>query len=259
YGPKGVGALFVRASGPRVELTAQIDGGGHEGGLRSGTLNVPGIVGFGEACTICQREMEQEARRLGELRDRLLARLTKELDGVVVHGSMDKRLPNNLNLSFLGVESAALMMAVRDVALSSGSACSTGTPGPSHVLRALGVEDSLVRGAIRIGLGRFNTEEEIEYAAGRIVEAVRKLREASPVYGILRESLGESRGGSRMIWRTHEPRWYGRGSRLRPKPTRVRDAAARGNHRRAWRSGAAALPNPEPRNGTRSARGGLPR
>jgi cysteine desulfurase len=198
YGPKGVGALYVRSRNPRVELVPQIDGGGHERGLRSGTLNVPAIVGFGEACAICQREMEGEGQRLAALRDRLMNRLLAELDEVVIHGSLKHRLPNNLNLSFLGVEATTLMMNVKELAVSSGSACSSATPEPSHVLRALGLPADLARGAIRIGLGRFNTEEEIEYAAGRLIEAVRKLREQSPIYQTMKEKLRSASDAGRQ-------------------------------------------------------------
>jgi cysteine desulfurase len=198
YGPKGVGALYVRSRNPRVELVPQIDGGGHERGLRSGTLNVPAIVGFGEACAICQREMEGEGQRLAALRDRLMNRLLAELDDVVIHGSLEHRLPNNLNLSFLGVEASTLMMNVKEIAVSSGSACSSATPEPSHVLRALGLPADLARGAIRIGLGRFNTEEEIEYAAGRLIEAVRKLREQSPIYQTMKEKLRSASDAGRQ-------------------------------------------------------------
>jgi len=198
YGPKGVGALYVRSRNPRVELVPQIDGGGHERGLRSGTLNVPAIVGFGEACAICQREMEGEGQRVAALRDRLMNRLLAELDEVVIHGSLKHRLPNNLNLSFLGVEATTLMMNVKELAVSSGSACSSATPEPSHVLRALGLPADLARGAIRIGLGRFNTEEEIEYAAGRLIEAVRKLREQSPIYQTMKEKLRSASDAGRQ-------------------------------------------------------------
>ena len=181
YGPKGVGALYVRRRHPRVELRAQIDGGGHERNLRSGTLPVPSIVGFGEACAIAAREMETESARLAALRDRLRARLEAELEDVHVNGSIEHRLPNNLNMSFRGVDSESLLIGLHDVALSSGSACSSATIEPSHVLRALGIGEELARGAIRFGLGRFNTEEEVDYVAGRMVEVVRRLRELSPV------------------------------------------------------------------------------
>ena len=182
YGPKGVGALYVRRRHPRVRLAAQIDGGGHERGMRSGTLNVPGIVGFGAACTLCRAEMAAEASRLSAMRDRLKSRLETELDQVYVNGSMEHRLPHNLNLSFAGVDSEALLMALGDLALSTGSACTSATIEPSHVLRALGVPDGRAHSAVRFGLGRFNTAEEIDYAVERVVEAVRKLRQLSPVY-----------------------------------------------------------------------------
>lgn len=194
YGPKGIGALYVRRRDRRVELQAQVEGGGHERGLRSGTLNVPGIVGFGEACALCSREMQQEARRLGHLRDRLLESLLGGLELVRVNGSMDRRLPGNLNVSFAGVEAAALMRELSGIALSSGSACSSAEAGPSHVLRALGLDDATARGSVRIGIGRFNTDEEIDYAAARIIEAVRRLREQSPIYALLKQEPGA--GGS---------------------------------------------------------------
>jgi len=189
YGPKGVGALYVRRKNPRVQLAAQMDGGGHERGMRSGTLNVPGIVGFGEACAICAREMAEEARRLGALRDRLKDRLLAELDEVYVNGSLAHRLPNNLNMSFAYVEGESLMMAMKDVAVSSGSACTSATLEPSYVLKALGVSDDLAHTSIRFGLGRFNTAEEIEYAAGRVIESVRRLRELSPLYEMAKEGV----------------------------------------------------------------------
>jgi cysteine desulfurase len=180
YGPKGVGALYVRRRNPRVQLAAQIDGGGHESGLRSGTLNVPGIVGFGEACALCATEMPAEAPRLAALRDRLKTLLEEELDDVRVNGTMERRLPNNLNVSFGGVDAEALLMSLPDVALSTGSACSSATVEPSHVLRALGIGER-AHSSVRFGLGRFNTEEEIRYAAGRVSEAVRKLRALAPI------------------------------------------------------------------------------
>ncbi len=186
YGPKGIGALYVRRRNPRVELVAQIDGGGHEGGLRSGTLNVPGIVGLGEACRICLNEMAAESERLKNLRDRLLAQLQEALEGVYINGSMERRLPNNLNLSFAWVDGQALLMGLRDVAVSSGSACSSASPEPSHVLKALGAGPERLQAAIRFGLGRFNTEEEVDYVAGRVIETVRRLRELSPLYELAR-------------------------------------------------------------------------
>jgi cysteine desulfurase len=182
YAPKGVGALYVRRKNPRVQLAAQIDGGGHERGLRSGTLNVPGIVGLGKACDICAKEMAAEGQRLLQLRERLRAAIMDRLDGVSINGSLDCRLPNNLNLSFSGVEGEALLMGIHDVAISSGSACTSAQLAASHVLRAIGVDDDLAHSSIRFGLGRFNTEEEIDYAAARVIETVKKLRELSPAY-----------------------------------------------------------------------------
>jgi len=173
YGPKGVGALYVRRS---CSIAAQIHGGGHEGGLRSGTLNVPAIVGFGEACLLCAREMEGESARTQALRDRLKHRLETALDGVAVNGSMECRLPNNLNMSFAGIEADALLTSLPGIALSTGSACSSATVEPSHVLRALGLSASAARSSVRFGLGRFNTEAEIDEAANLIVESVRRLR-----------------------------------------------------------------------------------
>ena len=189
YGPKGIGALYVRHKNPRVQLTAQMDGGGHERGMRSGTLNVAGIVGFGEACAICQREMAEESARLAELRDRLKDRLLAELDEVYVNGSMKHRLPNNLNMSFAFVEGESLLMGLNDVAVSSGSACTSATLEPSYVLKALGVGDELAHTSIRFGLGRFNTAEEIDYVAGRVVEVVTRLRELSPLYEMAKEGV----------------------------------------------------------------------
>jgi len=189
YGPKGVGALFVRRKNPRVQLAAQIDGGGHERGMRSGTLNVPGIVGFGEACAICRREMAEESARLRRLRDKLAERLLNELDEVYINGSMEHRLPNNLNMSFAYVEGESLLMGISDVAVSSGSACTSATLEPSYVLKALGAGDDLAHSSIRFGLGRFNTEEEVDYVAGRVIETVRKLRELSPLYELVKEGV----------------------------------------------------------------------
>jgi len=176
YGPKGVGALYVRR---RLELPAQMDGGGHEHGMRSGTLNVPGIVGLGQACAICAHEMQEEGARLARLRDRLRARLEVGLTHISVNGSLDHRLPNNLNMSFAGVESEALMMGLSGVAVSSGSACTSAIMEPSYVLKAMGVADDVAHSSIRFGLGRFNTEEEIDCAAAAVVETISKLRELS--------------------------------------------------------------------------------
>lgn len=182
YGPKGVGALYVRRKDPRVDLSAMIDGGGHERGLRSGTLNVPGIVGLGRACELCQKEMAGESERLRRLRDKLKDAIASGLEGTSINGSIDHRLPNNLNVSFAGVEGDALLMGINDVAVSSGSACTSATLEPSYVLRALGVPDELAHSSIRFGLGRFNTDEEIEYAADRVIETVKRLRELSPLF-----------------------------------------------------------------------------
>ena len=178
YGPKGCGALYVRQS-PSVRLVPMIDGGGHENGLRSGTLNVPGIVGFGKACEIAQNEMPEESCRLAGLRNRLRDCLLAGLDHVVVNGCMEHRLPGNLNMSFLQVEGETLLTGLNDVALSSGSACSSGKTHASHVLKALGLSDEAAGSAIRFGIGRFNTEAEIDYVAGRVIELVKNLREVS--------------------------------------------------------------------------------
>jgi cysteine desulfurase len=181
YGPKGVGALYVRRR-PRARLLAQQDGGGHERGLRSGTLDVPGIVGFGKACAIAAAEREAEAVRLVRLRDRLLEVITSQLPDVTVNGSLAHRLPGNLNLSFACVEGEALLLALRDVALSSGSACTSASLEPSYVLRAMGVPDDLAHASLRFGLGRFNTEEEVDHVAALVVDKVRRLRALSPAW-----------------------------------------------------------------------------
>ncbi len=179
YGPKGAGALYVRRG---VQLTAQLDGGGHERGVRSGTLNVPGIAGLGEACAICGREMDEEGARLRRLRDRLRAKLEKELDEVSINGSMRHRLPHNLNMTFAHVEAESLMMGLRGMAVSSGSACTSAIMEPSYVLKAMGVADDAAHSSIRFGLGRFNTEEEVDCAASNVIEAVKKLRELRMQY-----------------------------------------------------------------------------
>ena len=189
YGPKGVGALYVRRKGPRVQLTAQMDGGGHERGMRSGTLNVPGIVGFGEACALCQVEMPEESKRLAHLRDKLRARLERDLDEVYINGTMERRLPHNLNISFAYVEGESLLMGINDVAVSSGSACTSATLEPSYVLKALGAGDDLAHSSIRFGLGRFTTEEEVDYVGAKVVDVVRKLRELSPLYEMAKEGI----------------------------------------------------------------------
>jgi len=178
YGPKGCGALYVRRDAAS-RLVPMIDGGGHEGGLRSGTLNVPGIVGFGQTCEIAQKEMPEESCRVAGLRNRLRDRLVSELDRVTINGCMDHRLPGNLNMSFLHVEGETLLTGLNGVALSSGSACSSGKTHASYVLKALGLSDEAAGSAIRFGVGRFNTEAEIDYVAGRVIELVKNLREVS--------------------------------------------------------------------------------
>ncbi len=183
YGPKGVGALYVRRRRPPVRLSPMMDGGGQQGGLRSGTLNVPGIVGFGETARICREEMPAERERLQALRDRLLDGLRREVDDLRVNGSLRHRLPNNLNVSFPGVDGEALLMGVGDVAMSTGSACASGSREPSYVLAALGIPDAIARASIRVGLGRFNDDEQVDYALRVIGRAVSRLRELSPVYG----------------------------------------------------------------------------
>jgi cysteine desulfurase len=182
YGPKGVGALYVRSSKPRVKLTPLIDGGGHERGMRSGTLNVPGIVGLGKACEISQKEMGAEAERLIALRERLRDGIMSQLDEVYINGHPIQRLPGNLNMSFAYVEGESLLMGLKEIAVSTGSACTSASLEPSYVLKAIGVTDELAYSAIRFGLGRFNTDEEIDYTVNRVVEEVRRLRELSPLY-----------------------------------------------------------------------------
>lgn len=182
YGPKGCGALYVRRRNPRVQMASIIDGGGHERGLRSGTLNVPGIVGFGKAAELCLNEMAEESKRLGALRDRLKAGIFRGLDEVSVNGSMTYRLPNNLNVSFANAEGESLLMGINDVAVSSGSACTSAKMEASYVLKGLGVSEELAHSSIRFGLGRFNTQEEVDYVIQRVVEVVSRLRELSPLY-----------------------------------------------------------------------------
>ena len=182
YGPKGVGALYVRSTKPRVKLTPLIDGGGHERGMRSGTLNVPGIVGLGKACEIAQREMSAEGERLIALRERLKDGIVAELDEVYLNGHAVERLAGNLNMSFADIEGESLLMGLKEIAVSTGSACTSASLEPSYVLKAIGLADELAYSAIRFGLGRFNTEEEIDFTIHRVVEEVRRLREISPVY-----------------------------------------------------------------------------
>jgi cysteine desulfurase len=189
YGPKGVGALYVRRSKPRVRMVAQMDGGGHERGMRSGTLAVPLIVGFGKACEIMSQEGKMESARLILLRERLRDRIMGRLDEVYINGSLEHRLPGNLNLSFNFVEGEGLMMAIKDVAVSSGSACTSSSLEPSYVLRALGVGDELAHSSIRFGLGRFNTDEEVDYVADLVVSKVTRLRELSPLWEMHQDGI----------------------------------------------------------------------
>jgi cysteine desulfurase len=189
YGPKGVGALYVRRRDPHVRLEPLLDGGGHERGLRSGTLPVPNIVGFGAACELCRREMAEEAQRLRALRERLRAGIQGQLEDVFLHGHSTERLPGNLSLGFAFIDSGALMTMMRDVAVSSGSACTSASVEPSHVLRAIGVPDELARGSIRYGLGRFTTAEEVDYAVEETVRAVQHLRAISPDYALHRGAM----------------------------------------------------------------------
>jgi cysteine desulfurase len=189
YGPKGVGALYVRKKAPRVRIAPIIDGGGHERGMRSGTLPVPLIVGFGKACDLCGQEMPTESVRLAAMRDRLQEGILKALDEVYLNGHPTQRLPHNLNLSFAYVEGESLLMGVKEIALSSGSACTSATLEPSYVLRALGVGSDLAHSSIRFGVGRFNNDEEIDYTIKRIIEIVTKLREMSPLYEMAKEGI----------------------------------------------------------------------
>ena len=189
YGPKGVGALYVRKKNPRVRITAQMDGGGHERGMRSGTLPVPLIVGFGKACELCEQEMAKDTTRLIAMRDRLEASITKNLEESYLNGHPTNRLPGNLNISFAYVEGESLLMGMKDIALSSGSACTSATLEPSYVLRALGVGTDLAHSSIRFGLGRCNTDDEIDYTIKKVIEIVTKLREMSPLYEMAKEGV----------------------------------------------------------------------
>lgn len=189
YGPKGIGAIYVRSKGPRVRLTPQMDGGGHERGMRSGTLNVTGIIGLGKACEIAGDEMLEENRRLHELRDKLQAGIFERLDEVYLNGHPTERLPGNLNVSFAYVEGESLLMGISDIAVSSGSACTSATLEPSYVIRALGTDEELAHSSIRFGLGRFNTEEEVDYVTARVSKEVKRLREMSPLYEMAKEGI----------------------------------------------------------------------
>lgn len=199
YGPKGVGALFVRRRNPRVLLAEQINGGGHERGMRSGTLNVPGIVGIGAAAAIAKAEMSQESERLRALRDRLNEKLHANLDELYINGSMEHRLPHNLNVSFAYVEGESLLMGINDVAVSSGSACTSASLEPSYVLKALGAGDDLAHSSIRFGLGRWTTDAEVDYVVEKLTTVVRRLREMSPLYEMVKEGIDLSK----MQWVTH--------------------------------------------------------
>ncbi|HZQ92619.1 MAG TPA: IscS subfamily cysteine desulfurase [Terriglobales bacterium] len=189
YGPKGVGALYVRRKNPRVQVSPIIDGGGHERGMRSGTLNVPGIVGLGKAAALAHEEMPEEMKKLAGLRDRLKDKITAELDEVYINGTLERRLPGNLNISFAYVEGESLLMGINDIAVSSGSACTSATLEPSYVLKALGTGDDLAHSSIRFGIGRFNTQAEVDYVAERVVETVKRLRELSPLYEMAKEGI----------------------------------------------------------------------
>src|SRR5256885_109190 len=198
YGPKGVGGLYVRRRNPRVLLAPLIDGGGHERGMRSGTLNVPGIVGFGKAAELCRLEMASDAERLRALRERLNERLHKGLDEIYINGSTAHRLPHNLNISFAYVEGESLLMGINDVAVSSGSACTSASLEPSYVLKALGAGDDLAHSSIRFWLGRWTTEEEVDYVADKLTRVVSRLREMSPLYELAKEGVDLST----MQWQT---------------------------------------------------------
>jgi cysteine desulfurase len=189
YGPKGVGCLYVRRKNPRVRLVAQIDGGGHERGMRSGTLNVPGIVGLGKACEISHQELEKEAAYTSGLRDGFEKRIFAALDHVHLNGDREHRLPNNSNLSFNYVEGESMIMGIKDVAVSSGSACTSASLEPSHVLRAMGVGDELAHSSIRFGFGRFTTQEQVDFAIDHVIAAVKRLRELSPLYEMVQEGI----------------------------------------------------------------------
>ena len=199
YVPKGISALYVRRKKPRVRLTPIMFGGGHERGMRSGTLNVTGIVGFAKALEPSMDEMASEAERLTGLRQRLFERLTSELDYIFLNGHPTERLPNNLNLSFGYVEGESLMMSVSELAVSSGSACTSASLEPSYVLRALGVGDDLAHSSIRFGMGRFTTVEEVDYAAEQMISAVKRLREMSPLYEMVQEGVDLST----VKWSSH--------------------------------------------------------
>jgi cysteine desulfurase len=189
YGPKGVGCLYVRRKNPRVRLVAQIDGGGHERGMRSGTLNVPGIVGLGKACELSRTDLEKDARHASELRDYFESKIFAALDHVHLNGDKAHRLPSNSNLSFSYVEGESMIMGIKDIAVSSGSACTSASLEPSHVLRAMGVGDELAHSSIRFGFGRFTTKEQVDFAVEHVIAAVKRLRELSPLYEMVQEGI----------------------------------------------------------------------
>jgi cysteine desulfurase len=199
YGPKGVGALYVRRRNPRVQITEQINGGGHERGMRSGTLNVPGIVGLGKACEIAGEEMAAETARLKHLRDYLRNKFENALDYIHVNGNMDHHLPGNLNMSFVHVEGESLLMGINDIAVSSGSACTSATLEPSYVLKALGLGDDVAHSSIRFGLGRFNNKAEVDYVSDKVIGVVKHLREMSPLYEMVKEGIDLSK----IEWAAH--------------------------------------------------------
>lgn len=199
YGPKGAGALYVRRKNPRVRLTPIMDGGGHERGFRSGTLNVPGIVGLGAACEIAQKELAEESKRLTHLRDRLHKGITSKVDFVTLNGHPTNRLPHTVNLSFAYVEGESMLMKINDIAVSSGSACTSASLEPSYVLKALGVGEDLAHSSIRFGLGRFTTEEEVDYVIEKVAREIGKLREMSPLYELAQEGIDPSK----VEWAAH--------------------------------------------------------
>jgi cysteine desulfurase len=199
YGPKGVGALYVRRKNPRVQLVPIIDGGGHERGMRSGTLNVPGIVGLGKAAELARLEMAEESVRLEGLRNRLRDGIMSRIPEVFINGHETRRLPGNLNMSFAYVEGESLLMGISDIAVSSGSACTSASLEPSYVLKALGVGEELAHSSLRFGLGRFNTDEEVDYVIERVSEAVNKLRELSPLWEMVQEGIDLKS----ITWQTH--------------------------------------------------------
>lgn len=198
YGPKGVGALYVRRKNPRVKVTAQMDGGGHERGMRSGTLNVPGIVGLGMACEICRKDMAEDTARITKMRDRLEKELLV-LEESYINGNVEHRLPHVSNMSFKYVEGEGLIMGVKDIAVSSGSACTSASLEPSYVLKALGLDDELAHSSLRFGLSRFTTDEEVDYAINHVKEAVTKLREMSPLWEMFKEGIDLKT----IVWQEH--------------------------------------------------------